>query len=73
MHWERMCPLGCPVMLWEAHLQAQVFMVSMSTGDQFFASLGGCCRVLGGLLWGGSRESEGPWLWASPKAVRGRE
>lgn len=48
---ERMCPLGCPVVLWAAHLQAQVFRVSVNMGEQLFASLGGCCRVLGGLLW----------------------
>ena len=48
MHGERMCPLGCPMVLWAAHLQAQVFRVSMSMEEQLFAPLGECCRVLGG-------------------------
>lgn len=71
---ERMCPLGCPMVLWAAHLQAQVFRVSVNMGEQLFASLGGCCRVLGGCfgwkqrkcVWGGC------WLWAVPRAARGR-
>lgn len=45
MHGERLCPLGCPMALWAAHLQAQVFRVSVSMGKQLLVPLGGCYRV----------------------------
>ena len=36
MRGERICPLGCPVVQWGAHLQAQVFRISVSMGEQLY-------------------------------------
>lgn len=75
MRRERMCPFGCPVALRAAYLQAQVFRLSGSVGEQLLVPLGGCCRVSrgcfgveAGKVGGGGRS----WLWAGPRAAKER-